>query len=292
MDPTTPIARSEIAAAVEAGRASLSIVERITDMKEDVFPLAILRNGDSVVSLADLLDERDARAERPRLRRGTAVFFELASFIEHVNRFKDSSSVIFACIEDLTGPSLTAVIDYHEAGWAGRPRWGRHRSRYAMPLSRQWMTWTKRDNDPMTQDQFAQFIDDNIEDLRASDEKGAAAPTEILTMARNLVIHSKGEFARQLNPTTGEASLIVKNENESTSTRIPPAFLLGIPVFEAGAAYAIKARMRLSMTGGRPLFAFSLYQPEQIKRHAFDEVRKLARAETKLPVLAGVDEDG
>jgi hypothetical protein len=48
----------------------------------------------------------------------------LESFIEHVNRFKQMSSALFA-IDSMQSPSLTAVLNYHEGL---RPVWRRCRN--------------------------------------------------------------------------------------------------------------------------------------------------------------------
>jgi uncharacterized protein YfdQ (DUF2303 family) len=285
---------TDVQAAVEAGKDALETDKRVVDFEIDDtdIPVAIVRNGEQAKVLTDIIELRDQRAERPRRRKGTASFAELASFIDHVNRFKDADSAIFA---DISGPKLTAVLDYHKAGAESDPRWGQHRSVYAPPLSEQWRIWTAKDGVPMTQDEFAQFIEDHMDDLRSppsdrTHERDLPAPSEVLTMARHLVVRTKGTFERSINPTTGEFALINKNENEQTSTKIPRAFLLGIPVFEAGAQYAVEARMRMAMGPGGPRFAYSLYQPNEIKRHAFDEVRTMAAERTGLPMFAGSPE--
>ena len=290
---TTDPTGTNIAAALEAGKQALTASERLIDIPfvADEIPMALTRNGETLRPLTEVLQLHDERATAPRRRKGIASFTELASFIDHVNRFKDAHSVIFAETEE---PKLVAVLDYHEATAAGAPRWGQHRSVYSLPLSRAWKLWGEHDGQKMRQEVFAQFIEDHMDDLASpsgsGDDKDLPLPSELLTMARNLTINSKGTFSRSINPTTGEGALICKNENESTSTKIPRAFLLGIPVFEAGTRYAVQARLRLDMSGGAPLFSYALYRADEIKRDAFGEVRTMAAQRTELPVLAGTPE--
>src|SRR5688572_30182597 len=59
--------------------------------------LLVLPKGKEAVSIKRFVDEW---ATRPDRRRGTARLTTLASFIEHVNRFKDAQSAVFA---DVTG---------------------------------------------------------------------------------------------------------------------------------------------------------------------------------------------
>lgn len=291
------IIRTEVDAAVEAGKQALTAGDRIHHFDADMLdhpesiPVALTRTGEQLQPMHELIGLLDQRAPAPRRRKGTAKFTELASFIDHVNRFKDVDSAIFA---DIDGCSLTAVLDYHQATAGGAPRWGQHRSVYASKLSKAWQLWVEHDGQKMRQEVFAQFLEDHQDDLRAptgnGEDKTFPAPSELLTMARNLTINTKGVFSRSINQTTGEGQLICKNENETSSTRIPPIFLLGVQVFEAGAFYAVQARLRLDMSGGAPLFSYALYRPEEIKREAFDEVRQTAKERTELPVLAGSPE--
>jgi uncharacterized protein YfdQ (DUF2303 family) len=285
-----PVTNAE--AAIDAGIGLAEIERRITNQHiGDVdVPVAIIPNGMSMRVLEDVLKIGDARAEKPRRLVGTAIHQELESFIAHAVRFKDENSVVFA---DVASVKLTAVFDYHQA--AGAPRWGGHRSVYACPLSREWKVWTENNERTFTQEKFAQFLEDNQVDICSPDadsgEKSLfAAPAAMIEMARKLTLNLVGEFKREINPTTGESTLINKAEHGSGSTKIPVGFILGIPVFEAGEAYRLEARLRFSMPEGKPTFSYSLYQPDAVKRDAFGKVRADVAAGTQLPVFAGTPE--
>jgi uncharacterized protein YfdQ (DUF2303 family) len=288
--PEQPNTNAE--AAIDAGIGLAEIERRIAHVPVgDVdVPIALVPNGMTLRPLKDVLDIADARAEKPRRLMGTATHQELDSFIAHAVRFKDEHSVVFA---DVASVKLTAVFDYHQA--AGTPRWGGHRSVYACPLSREWQVWTSNNERTFTQEKFAQFLEDNQVDIGSPDadsgEKSLfAAPAAMIEMARKLTLNLVGEFKREINPTTGESTLINKAEHGSGSTKIPVGFILGIPVFEAGEAYRLEARLRFSMPDGRPTFSYSLYQPDAVKRDAFGKVRADVAAGTKLPVFAGSPE--
>jgi uncharacterized protein YfdQ (DUF2303 family) len=286
---------TDVGAALEAGKQALDIQHRIDDINDNRdandIPVALVRQGETLAPMERVLQLQDERAPAPRRRKGTAKFTEVASFVEHVNRFKDADSVIFA---DIDAPSLTAILDYHKATAAGAPRWGQHRSLYLLPLSDEWKVWTQHDQQKMTQEVFAQFLEDHMDDLRGpvgnGEDKGLPYPADMLTMARNLVINTKGEYQRKFNPSNGDSTLICKYENELSSTKIPEAFMLGLPVFKAGPIWPVKARLRLDMSAGKPMFSYALLQPDQVKRNAFDEVRQVAKERTELPVLAGTPE--
>lgn len=282
---------NNVQAAVDAGRAAAEAAKKVIGFlpEEGGVPIAIIKTqqgGEQAIVLKDALDLVDARAAVPRRLRGTAVLTDVDSFVAHVLRFKDPGSVVFA---DKAGVNLQAVYDYH--GGAREPRWAQHRATYSCPLSRQWKLWLAANGLPMGQEDFGNFIDDNMGDLaagQAGDE--FPAPTKVLEMARNLVVRSKGTFERKLNPTTGEATLVTKDEHEAESTKIYRAFLIGIPVFEGGEAYRVEARLRFSLNNGRPTFAFALYQYERVLEDAFGEVCAKVKAATELPLYAGKPE--
>lgn len=277
-------------AAIGAGVELAKVTDRITNVEN--VPVGLVPSGMHLKVLDDALKVADQRAPTPRRRKGTAQHQELPSFIEHVNRFKDADSAIFA---DIAQTKLTAVLDYHPSGADKGPRWGEHRSVYTCPKSRQWLLWTSHQERAFTQEAFGEFVDANMADLASPSAGGAvstdvAEPAAVLTMARNLVVLTKGEYSRAINPTTGESSLVNKIENESTSTKIPRAFLLQLPVFENGTLYAVEARVRFAMRDGRPTFSFVLYQPEKIVQDAFGAVRDEVKKGTGLPVFAGSPE--
>ncbi len=292
-DPTTT--KSDAQAIIDAALMNVSAAERIADVEG--IPLAVLPAGTTVLVLDAALKQADDRAEAPRARRGQATLTELPSFIDHVNRFKDADSAIFADVEKV---KLTAVFDYHRAGAIADKgqRWGKHRSLYACPLSPQWQLWVKCNEQPMTQDVFAQLIEENLSDLASPNleaqplDSEMPSPAQVLTMVRQLTIRTKGEFTRKVDEVTGEFELVNKLEHDQTSTKIYRAFLLRIPVFAGADAtfYRVEARIRFRMENGRAIFAYSLYRHDLVLQDAFGDVRAAVVKATALPLLAGSPE--
>lgn len=286
-----------VESALAAGRDGAKISDRIaftdaTGIRSSI-PVAIGPNG-QLTPLLDVLKLADERADRPRRLRGTATHTELESFIAHVNRFKVSNSVVYA---DVAAVKLTAVFNYHgpsvDEVVGGQAQWGDHRSVYVCPLSREWKLWTDAATRPFSQVEFGEFIENHFVDIVSPTKDESAdivSATKLLEVARTLTVLQRGEFSRSINPTTGESTLVNKTEHDQASTKIPRAWLLGIPVFEAGELYRIECRMRFAMVEGRPRFAFVLTQPETVLRDAFNAVRGQVLKECQLPVFAGSPE--
>lgn len=244
-------------------------------------PAAVLRQGERVEVLNEIIDRIEERQPGPRRRSGRLSLTELDSFIELVNRFKESSSTLWAGTN-----VLTCVFNDHSSGadpaLAG---WRDHVAVYSCPFSDEWKAWTNRADSAMSQDEFASWLDEHLEDITGGE--GYPKSAELMEMTRGLQVHTKGTFQRVVDPTTGQYSLVAKEEHTSNSTKIPRAFQLGLRVFEGGARYAVEARIQFRMGQGRPVFSFSLHRAAEIVKVAFAEVRERVSAETELPLFAG-----
>ena len=194
-------------------------------------PVVILpRESGLVIEAVDKFFE--AYREHPARRRGDATALDLPSFIAHVNRFKTDNSAVFAN-NAKTGPSLTAVLDYHHAVNTGAdtdpdlealPQFGRHKTKYAFPLSPEWQAWNKQNGAPMEQTDFAAFIEERILDIlpaptfagdlsepdkalkRLADllTGNFAGPEAMMKLSRGLAIYESSKVINATNINSGE----------------------------------------------------------------------------------------
>lgn len=276
-------ARTETAAAFAAGvlNSEPKIVER------DGIPILLAHDDINMLVLDVALERADQRAERPRHTKGTSHHSELESFLAHVARFSiGNESVIWA---DSKSFSVTAIYDYHVA--PGVPGWCRYKAVYACPLSDEWKRWSSASGSIMSQDNFADFVEEWLEDLTGP-VKGEPGPkpAELLEMARDLRVHSKGRFERKVDPTTGQYAMVCKEEHSESSTKIPRAFYLALRVFEGGEKYRVEARIRFAMHEGNPRFSFMLHRATEIKKDAFAEIRDKITERTGLLLFIGAPE--
>lgn len=258
----------------------------------------------------DYLDE-------PRYRRGTSTLTSLDSFIAISNRFRDDHSAVFAC-DDRDKPSLTTVFDYNPANVHGgegvgieesRPRFGRHRARFAFPLSDEWQAWNAANAQQMDMPTFAAFLEDRIVDVAAPGELPlnadqqkfidriggrdlVATPSDLITLSRGLKINENATITNEVNLASGEGQIHFGTEHTDASgapLRIPTSFVLAIPAFRNDALYAVVARLRYRP---RPVlrFFYELYGVERIFDHAFHEATQKVNEATGLPIYLGSPE--
>lgn len=283
----TEVPANDTDSAIAAGEQLADIKSRVMMLADAgdptrSIPIGLVRGKDGSINvepLTDAMSALDTRASGPRRRSGHLVVTDATSFVAAVNRWGSPATVIYADVEAM---KFAAVLDDHP----GSPRpevtqWRDHRVNYACPRSPEWLTWTSIDGKALTQLEFAELIESRLEDLVGAE--GMPKPTEILQMARNLSVRTKGTYQREFNPTNGDSVLVCKTEQTSDSTPIPRAFSLAIPVFEAGERYQVEARIRFALTDRGPQFVVVLHRRKEIERDAFDGVRTHIAGATEQP---------
>ncbi len=278
----------------------------VTDPLSGTDALVVVTRGGVQALDADVFD---AYHEQPIRRTGTATMLDLKSFIDHVNRFKDDDTVVFAN-NDRATPSLTAVRDYHRAGAGSDPRFGGHRTSHRFPLSDEWKAWMGNNKKAMSMVEFARFLEDHIievlprefvqlgdEAQRFVDTLGGmdrvAQPARLMDIANSLQVFEKSQLREAQKLHSGETSIEFTTEHTDNAGQklvLPSMFVLGIPVFTNGEPYQIIARFRYRKDGAQLIFFYELWRTDRVFDHAFDEALERVRTETGLPVLIGSPE--
>lgn len=262
---------------------------------------AILPEGKTVESIMPLLDEFRTQPARTK---GVATIADLESFLAHAKRFAaPEDSVIFADPRR-DAPCLTAVYDY--SGMTS-PRFHGHRAVYRCPLSDAWKAWAARDGKPMSQVDFAAFLEERIADAvlpPKGDEQfdafvelvGAriATPHQLLELSRGLTVRAEHQVKQAVTLASGEGVVHFAEQHtdeKGQPLRIPNFFLITIPVFHAGDAFRIPVRLRYRLQQGQLTWSYQLYRADLTFDAAFQDVVEKAKA-SGLPVYAGAPEAG
>ncbi|WP_431860222.1 DUF2303 family protein [Azospirillum sp.] len=286
----------------------------------------VVPDGLTVKSVKALLDEY---RERPERREGIAVMQDLESFIGHVNRFKDADTALFANA-DRNAPSLLAVLDYHERvnvviNVAGEedsapefrpgalPRFGKHRTLYQFPLSREWKAWQEKNSKAMTQIEFAAFLEERgidilppptfeepLSDADARLKKVSdllrgrfAGPEQMMDLSRGLAIYESAKVIAATNLSSGEGAVTFEtehNDGNGEKLQVPNLFCIGIPVFEHGDLYRVLVRLRYRKNGGALNWFYDLYRADTVFDDALKQACVKAREATDLPLFVGKPE--
>jgi uncharacterized protein YfdQ (DUF2303 family) len=268
------------------------------------------------MQVVDLKPHLDARRERPERTKGTAKLTTLVSFIDHVRRFADRDSAVFA-IDSRTAPKLVAVFDYHEEHSRpegaptsvverGGPRFGEHRAEYAFPLSDAWKAWNALTGKWLPQADFAAFLEERIGDVVAPEmlgdktvevarelRIGLAGADDLMTLSRGLSVRVDAKVTQAVNLSSGESTIGFEETHRNEHggpVRVPSGFAVSIPVFRFGAPYAVVARLRYRIANGAVVWAIQLQRADECFDHAFTEACDEVRVATSLPLFFGTPE--
>ncbi len=220
-------------------------------------------------------------ADLPPRAAATVKLRDTASFIRYVNDQKLEESRIYASLEPA---SFLAVLDDF-GGAVQAPAWRGFRAEFKVPPSREWLLWNKANRQHFSQLAFAEFLQDNLPDVRQP--AGAA----LLEMALNFETAQAGHFVAAQRLQDGSHNLQWRAENNySGSVKLPEFITLGIPVFENEEPSELQARLRYRLKEGVLSIWFELVRPHKALEAAFRSAWARIAEETGVVVLLGSPE--
>jgi len=239
----------------------------------------------------------------PERRKGNVKATTLESYIALTDYLTGEAPVVFANT-DWRGPSFVTVVDYHWGEGHRQPDWGRFRIHYPFPLSDEWKTWVDGNGKPMTQTDFAAFLEDRIAelssptdaeraDLERTFETRLATPSELIKLSRGLSVAVGGKVKQAVNLASGEGQIVFEETHSDEGgqpLRVPGMFILQVAPFFMGEPIRIPVRLRYRVAGGAVTWFYQLYRPD---RHVTDHVRAAldkVRERTELPCFEGAPE--
>lgn len=257
----------------------------------------------TITPVKKFLDEYRTAPER---REGTATLTTIASFCDHVKRFMDDHSVIFADVDDRKDARLVSVLDYHEKKSTGAPRFGKHRGAYKFPLTDEWNAWNAVNGKEMVQGAFAQFLEDRIMDIQAPSEAGdlvkafaanlggdMATAQRLTELSNGLNVRVDTAVTNAVNLSTGEGQINFQEthgDKDGGPIKVPKGFAIAIPVFKGGTFYSMPVRLRYRVAQQKVLWTLLLWRSDRVWDDAIKIACDFAHAETGRDLLYGKPE--
>jgi hypothetical protein len=247
----------------------------------EIFPGVIVHHRDIVAT-----DKRDARLAEDKKNgvgpinpAGTLTLLTPESFALAITDHRDERTKVFA---DSEKSEITAVFDFLETGGLkeGRSRgWGQLRAVIGFAESRKLKEW-KRTLEWMTQAEFANFLEDHLEDVLTPSGQ------ELLAIATDLEASSTGGFKGKVNLDNGSVRLAYQDEVETT-VEVPRNLTLGIPLFEHGDRYKLGARLRFVIQGGSVKFRLLFTNLQDAKEQEFERIVQEIEEKTSQTIYRG-----
>lgn len=261
---------------VIAALADRAAAREVVEISDDL-AVIVLGPGQSIEPF-----ELEQYAVRPNAKRGDVALTDADSFVAYVKRhMTEDGTTIWANLAKGTGSArVVAVIDDHST--TTLPGWGRHRATMSLQTTPDWDHWLGQDNKWLSQDAFAEHIEDGADAIR---EPVAATMLEI---AENF--HARhGVNFKSTRRLSGEVQFqYEENTNaQSGELTIPTTITLGLAPFEGGTPYAITARFRYRLANGNLSLGYRLIRPDRVRKAAFTDVATTIAAGTDLVVMNG-----
>jgi len=239
------------------------------------------------------LQDAEALLARPTRKRGKITLQDPVSFIDYVKRHRDERTLVTGQA-NLTGGVFEAWLDHHEAGPEGRTGWSEHHAKLELEATPEWARWVSRSDTPMEQVAFAEFIEDNADDIVVPPGKSKEFPnsTQMLSVALTLQAKTDVKFASTVRLQSGAQQLTYEETiDASAGTRgkmeIPERFALALAPFIGTPKYAVTARLRYRLSAGKVTFSYKLERPHKIVEDAFNDIRERIQKGTTDQVLLG-----
>ena len=252
---------------------------------QELFPGMIVHHKDFTITDNTAARREDAKRNLygPPNSYGTLQLLTPESFGRAVINNKDANTQVFA---DNEKSEITAVFDYIKDGgsltlsYDAKSRgWGQHRATIGFRDSRKLMEWHKT-TQWMTQMDFANFLEDHLEDVLTPSGQ------ELLSITTDLEASSAGSFKGKLNLENGSVRLSYQDDVE-TSVEIPRNLVLGIPLFEHGDRYKLGARLRYVIRGGSVQFRLLFTNLQDSKEAEFERIVQEIEASTSTVIYRG-----
>lgn len=238
---------------------------------------------DEAVQVIDL----EQHLAKPRRQRGTVTVHDWMDFAGLVNRLVDPHHSTVWC--NIDGGTVTAVFDDHAgeqvAGWRS------HTAQLKLKDDPDWVRWLKADNNLMTQEQFALFLEDVAHTVVSPD---AATLIEVATTFRAT---KKADYSGGVRLDNGDIELTYNEQTTASAGRaksgkleIPQVFTVRIAPWRGVDPVDLTARLRYRFENGALGIGFSLLRPDRSKDDAFAGILTRLREELDqdAPMFQGI----
>jgi uncharacterized protein YfdQ (DUF2303 family) len=207
--------------------------------------------------------------------KGTARPQSVEAFIDYVRRHLSDRTTVW--VEPLDG-KVVAVLNDH--GPEGAEEFGDWRAELVLPVTPEWTHWMSRDKRYGTQTEFAEHIEEGIDEIR--DPTGA----HMLEIAQSMQATVTAEFKSASRLDNGEIAVQWVEDIEARAGRagdlmIPQEMTLGIAPFYGEQPYELLARIRYRIAQGELRIGYALNRPDVIIRDCLLAIR--ARIEQAFP---------
>lgn len=221
---------------------------------DPVSPQALIIPAGGHAHIPDL----DKYLPTPRRKTGTYKPADVTSLIDYLTVHSDTEHTTI-WIDQVTS-RIVAVINDNAAG---APGWRDHRADLQLLTTPEWKHWTSRDGQRLGQEDFAEHLQDGVEQIRVPD---AATMLEI---AQTIQGKTKVDWRSATRLDNGEIGFAYQEEVQASAGRagqleIPQELTLAVSPFYGEPPSDLTARLRYRIRDGNLTIGYKLNQPHEL----------------------------
>lgn len=267
-----PQVNGDVQAALDAGLANADPVQI---ERSQLYSLALPNGG------THRLVDTEIYGVRPWRHKGCYKPATVDALITVIERHNDEDDTTI-----WVHPTSGSVIAVFNDNAAAEPGWRDHRAELHLQHTPEWEHWTLKDNIQMSQQAFAEHIEDGLLELV---EPPAA---EMLELAQTIEATQGANFRSAIRLDSGQVQAkyeetIDTKAGQSGQLTIPTEFKLAIAPFLGENPYGVTARFRYRLNSGKLTLGYRLDRPDAVVRDALDKIAERLRTHSDLPVLIG-----
>lgn len=218
----------------------------------------------------------------PLRKRGTIEVFDAASLSAVMAANIDEPITVYIS-RDAASPAIVAVLNGHASTGPG---WGDFRAQIAFRPTPQWKKWKAIDGTMMSQAAFAEFIEDNLEDV--VDPAGGV----MLEIATYLHTTRTVNFRSGVRLSSG-AVQFVNEQNDDTKVgagkiEVPETITLALAPVLGLPPYRIPARFRYRLIEGKLTLGIKMQRVDDLMATIVNEMVYGAAATENRVAVSGI----
>ena len=250
--------------------------------RQGVAPVTIKEIGSAVVIWTqrggvETIDT-EAHGAAPTRKRGTVTVFDAESLNRMLVDHSIAGQTMAYVNPDASRPAIVAVFN---GNGLGGPGFGDHRAAIGFRETPQWQKWKAIDGKLMPQPEFAEFIEDNLQDIASPD---GATMMEIVTY-----LHATRtvDFKSGVKLSSGAVQLTNIEDVQASvgagNIAVPDMFEIALSPIFGVAPFKIPARFRYWIEQGKLRLGLKLLRLEDVMAQIIKEIE----AEIVLPEGVG-----
>lgn len=272
-DTDIPTNTSNMSAVIQSAREGVKL-QAVEGVENLVFVPTPAAREDRILDLQKY-------AGVPRRKSGVITVFDTDSFNKIMAQNADAGVQRVYVDRDVKAPKIVGVMNDH-----GETKgWRDFLVQLELRETPQWKKWQEMDGQMVGQTVFAEFIEDNLQDVAQPE---GATMLEIVTY---LQATRTVEFKSGIRLSNGQVQF---EHTENTDARVgvgrievPETFMIALMPFHGSALYRVPARFRYRLNDGKLTLGLKLQRIESLMDEVINEMIKAIKCENIVQGKAG-----